>query len=504
MNIHSDKNRFDSGPLFIKKFKTSAHFYIYDVHSNGIMKVSEVIWDVVDRFPYPIEQIIQELGNKYSREDIQAAYDTVGKAKASGTLGYHHPIISSNSVRHSNIKGLFENLGIEQLILNVTNQCNLRCKYCLFSGKYKYERSHNDKTMTRDCALKSVRFFMEHAGPRQNPAVTFYGGETLLEFNLIKEVIEYVKTNQKEKKYEFALTTNGTILNQQMIAFFVENDFSLFVSLDGPKEIHDRNRVRSNNSGTFASIMKNLQRIKEYSPRYFAEKVSFLSVMTPPYDFDALQSFFYDSTLFKTMKNPVTLNNVANFETTYLDEISLPAAIKSYERFSKKAIEIYKELLITGQERSQSIAEGLLRRNLIKTLHFRAGTPLEEYHAPLGQCIPGLRRLFINPDGYFYMCEKVGENYPIGNLEKGLDYERINEFLVQWDEFFKDCSGCWALRLCQKCFNAMNRGGQLDLKRKKAFCDQEVAHYENLLCLYCEILEKNPDAFKHLNAKDYV
>ncbi len=504
MNIQSDKNQIDNSRLFIKKFKTPGHHYIYDVNSNGMLKVNEVIWDVVDQFSDPVDQILRDLKDKHSKEDILGAYDTIGKAKESGSLGCHRPVISSNDIRWPNVRGAFENLGIQQLILDLTNQCNLRCKYCIFSGKYKYKRIHTNKAMTRECAMKAVDFFMEHVGPRENPSVTFYGGETLLEFELIKDVIENVKSKQKEKKYVFALTTNGTLINQRMIAFFVENNFSLFISLDGPKDIHDRNRVRKNSAGTFDSVMNNLQRIKEYSPQYFADKVSYLSVLTPPYDFDALQSFFYNSELFKSMKNPVRLSNVNNFETTYLDDMEETTEKESYKKFSEKVIEKYKDALVSGQHDEPGIEKELLRRSLVKTIHFRAGTPLKESHAALGQCTPGLRRLFINPDGNFYMCEKVGEHYPIGNLEKGLDFERITQFFLQWDEFFKDCGECWALRFCQKCFSALNRGDQLDLERKEAVCDQEVVRYERLLSLYCEILEKNPDAFKHMDAKDYL
>lgn len=503
MNVQSNINQINNGRLFIKKFKTPDHHYIYDVNSNGILKISEVIWDVAGRIPDPIEKILRDLKDKHKKKDILDAYESIEKAKESGSLGCHRPVINSNNIRWTNVSGAIENLGIEQLILDLTNRCNLRCKYCVYSGKYKYSRIHSDKAMTRECAMKAVDFFMDHTGPRVNPAVTFYGGETLLEFELIKDVIEYVKSKPKGKKYTYALTTNGTLINQRMIEFFVENHVSLFVSLDGPKDIHDRNRVGQNNSGSFDSIMKNLQRIKEYSPQYFADKVTYLAVLTPPYDYDALQSFFYGSELLKSMKNPVKMNNVNRFETTYLDDIDKPTGKGSYKEFSEKVLKKYKDALISGRH-EPAIEQELLYRTLVKTIHFRAGTPLKESHPALGQCTPGLRRLFINAEGNFYMCERVGEHYPIGNLQKGMDFQRITQFLRQWDEFFKDCGECWALRFCQKCFSSVNRGEQLDLKRKEEVCNQEFVRYERLLRLYCEILEKNPDAFKHMNAKDYL
>lgn len=502
--MQSDKKQATPIGLFIKKFKTSENHYIYDVNSNGILKVSEVIWDVVDLFFEPIDHILRGLKEKHPEEDIRIAYDTIKKAKESGALGCHRPAIRSNDIQRYTVREMFENYGIQQLILDLTHRCNLFCKYCIFSGKYKNERTHNDKIMTRECAKKAVDFFMEHAGPRENPAVTFYGGETLLEFALLKEVIEYVKRNQKEKKYKFALTTNGTLINEQMIAFFVENNVSLFISLDGPQDIHDRNRVRQNNTGSFDCIMNNLQRIKEYSPQYFADKVSYLSVITPPYDYDALHSFFYNNELFKSMKNPVKVSKVIDFETIFPDETEWANEKVSYRNFIEKIIEKYKDALISADFDKPSIEREMLQRLLIKTVHFRAITPLKEFHPALGQCTPGLRRLLVNPDGNFYMCERVGEHFPIGNLEKGLDFDRIAEFLVQWDEFFKDCRECWALRFCQKCFNDLCRGDQLDKERKEAFCGDEVGAFERILSLYCEILEKNPDALKNMQAKDYL
>lgn len=503
-NIQSDKKQTNSSGLFIKKFKTSENHYIYDVNSNGILKVSEVIWDVVDLFFEPIEHIVRDLKYKHPEEDIRIAYDTIRKAKESGSLGCHRPAIRTNDISRSRVKGMFEKFGSQQLILDLTHHCNLRCRYCIYSGAYKHERTHDDKVMSRECALKAVDYFMAQVGPRENPAVTFFGGETLLEFALLQEVIEYVKAKQKEKKYEFTLTTNGTLLNDEMIAFFVENNVSLFISLDGPQPIHDRNRVRQNHTGTFDGIMNNLQRIKEYSPQYFADKVSFLAVITPPYDYETLHTFFYNNELFKPMKNQVKLSKVIDIETVFPDQTEWANEKISYRQFVKKVLEKYKDALISGDYEKPSIEREMLERLLIKTVHFREISPLKEFHPALGQCTPGLRRLLVNPDGNFYMCERVGEHYPIGNLEKGLDFDRIAEFLLQWDEFFQDCSKCWALRFCQKCFNDLCRGDQLDKERKEAFCTDEVGALERILSVYCEILEKNPDTFKNMQAKDFL
>lgn len=118
----------------------------------------------------------------------------------------------------------------------------------------------------------------------------------------------------------------------------------------------------------------------------------------------------------------------------------------------------------------------------------------------LGQCIPGARKLFVGVDGTFYMCEKVGEIFPIGDVNKGFYFDVIISFLKKWSDFFKErCYNCWAIRLCKKCFNDIRKGDKIDRKRFKPICEFEKKKLLNAMKDYCAIREINNNAFDFLD-----
>lgn len=121
---------------------------------------------------------------------------------------------------------------------------------------------------------------------------------------------------------------------------------------------------------------------------------------------------------------------------------------------------------------------------------------IRDEFAPQGTCFPGTRKLFVNVDGNFYMCERVNSNYSIGNVNHGFNHRRIYNFLKKYEEFFKDCKYCWALRLCMKCFNNIRNGDSFSEARKEKVCSNNLYKIENNLLDYCEIREKNAEAFK--------
>ena len=131
-------------------------------------------------------------------------------------------------------------------------------------------------------------------------------------------------------------------------------------------------------------------------------------------------------------------------------------------------------------------------------IHTREMNYLSDRFAPQGQCFPGKRRLFVSAKGKFYMCERVGNNYEIGDVKNGFDYNRIYDFFIKYEKFFKKCKDCWALRLCSKCFNNVRHGENLNETRRDSLCNARLFSLERNLIDYCEIREKNQDAFKPL------
>jgi len=113
--------------------------------------------------------------------------------------------------------------------------------------------------------------------------------------------------------------------------------------------------------------------------------------------------------------------------------------------------------------------------------------------------MPGLRRLFVDTDGFFYMYEKVSNHYPIGHVETGFDFGRIFKFFSDYETFFRGCRYCWGARLCKKCFNDIRKGDNFDEEKRNHFCSYELRNIEECLISYCKVKEKNPEGFKFID-----
>ncbi|MFQ6119305.1 MAG: radical SAM protein [Methanosarcinales archaeon] len=444
-----------------------------------------------------IKLLINKFKHKYKISLIKEKIKIINKAKKENNyLSNHRPEISFGIRSLNDIKNLLSsNLG--QLILEITERCNQRCKYCSFSGRYLFKRAHGTKDISFETAKKAVDFFMERSEKSKNkkPNIGFYGGEPLLKFELIKRIIDYIKYNNKFGRYRFSLTTNGTLLHKEIVDYLDKNDISITISLDGPKNIHDRYRVFRNGKGTFDIIIKNIERIKKYNCNYFKNNISFNVVMSPPYNIKDILSFFYRNRLFEEIGDKFQFNSVDPYETTFFKDFNLEIYLRNFYKEVNKLRKNYKNSLIAGNYKDLTIEKKLFDENFYQ-IEYRPMEFLGKLYAPQGACIPGQRRLFIDINGRFFICERVGRNFEIGDVYNGFDYRKIYDFYERYKDFFKSCKYCWALRLCLKCFNNIRRGENFDERRRNQMCKIKLNSIKKDLITYCEIREKNPNAFK--------
>jgi uncharacterized protein len=488
---------------FIKKLKTMKDNYRYDVNSNELVRVNQVISDIIEDIresnPQPI---IDKFKHKYRSKDILRYYESLKRAdNEHNYFSNHRPEIFSGFKSENDIKYVLDS-NLNQIILELTARCNHRCKYCAFSGRYPYKRKHEKRDMTFDTVKKAVEYFAARSvkgyQEEKSAAITFYGGEPVIRFDLIKGILELTKKKGVFKKYRFSLTTNGTLLTDEVIAYFVKNKVSINISLDGPKGYHDRYRVFSNGRGTFDVILSNLKRIKRYSSGYFENDISFNVVISPPYDMDAVINFFYKKKFFEPFQDKTRINFVDAYETTFFRDFNLEKDKENLKNELERLLNRYRRALINETHEKLTIEKQLFLEDF-HTIACRPKEPLGQKYPPLGSCTPGQRRLFVNTAGEFFMCERVGSNYEIGNVDDGFNYKRIYDFYQRYDNFFKDCKYCWALRLCKKCFNNIRKGPAFDEQRKKKMCSNMLKKIEKNLIIFCEVVEKKPDAFKFLD-----
>ncbi len=457
--------------------------------------MDELIYEILDEFfALPRRELIQKYSQNHSIPEVENTLARISKKiEGEGLFFPGRPIKMKIPYEKEEFVSFYDG-HLEDLILNVTDECNMRCTYCSFSGSYFYERTHQNKFMDFQTAKKVVDFFKFHSRRQKRVYYTFYGGEPLLNFPVLKKVIEYVKAVESDRELFFGVTTNGTLLNEEVIDFLVENKFSLTVSLNGPQRVHDRYRVFSDGGPTFRTVIGNLKRIKERDEEYYNQNLAFNATICPPYDLIGLLEFFQTYDLVKD--HAVRTNFVESNDTDFFKQFG-EEDLDVAEEWKKLTI-LYINGISQGN-RVNGFVKSFFEKGMMR-LHKRPMGSLDGEIHLLGMCTPGVRRLFVSPEGRLHVCEKLGYLFPIGDADRGFDFDRSFSLLNRFVSICQaECTQCWAMRLCSACFYHAKKNNQLDEKRRSDYCPIEKNHLKSLFICYCSILERNPEAFSFLD-----
>jgi len=484
---------------FIHKFNTKQNYYIYDINTNNIIKVDQIIYDIIDDYGIiPFSGIVHKWKGKYEEKLIAESLNRIRKSR--DVFSPNWPAIMESVICKKHFhESLYK---LDDLILNVTERCNMRCKYCSYSGSYYYERIHSQRNMTWKVAKKSLEYFCERAQERdvynvsgtfvtkEKPNISFYGGECLVIFNFVKKCIEYAKSIRK-KPIQFRIDTNGTLINEEIMRFLIENDITLQVSIDGPIEEHDKYRVFKNGNGSFNLIVKNLQKLQKMDKTYYEKRVCFISTLAPSYNLLDIYKFFISNELVN--KGTLIVNYVIPRDTDFFKNFSKQTK-QQWNEYHENLEKRYIDLRVAANVVVDEFLSNLFERPLLD-IHMRQRKPLGTKCGPNGICVPGVRRLFVSVDGKFYPCERVGETFCIGNVDKGIEPRKVKSIVKKYIDGSNDCLNCWAVRLCTVCFTSARKGHRFDFGRKKEICVNVKNDLHDSLVLYARIMEKNPKAF---------
>lgn len=445
-------------------------------------------------FPYPNKDSTRSFGqrkeNKFQNEFDLKLNDYLPLSKFPNSCLE----ISETSVK----KHIFTE-GFRQLILHLTNECNLRCRYCVHSGEYPYHSGYSDEAMSFDNAKRGIDYYfwgleqVRKKNPFKKPTVSFYGGEPLLEFELIKQCIEYIK----ERYYPvfgkpiFTISTNGTLLNEEKAEYLIKNEVGLAISLDGPREEHDRNRVFVDGRGSFNTIMKNFEKIEKKYPEILKQS---LALITLDYgtDLSKVSDFFNKSSTIPQMCR------VSFVSTSFSDY---------YHRFNEKdRLKIVNQILDLEKIYSKKILEkdlsgfsvGLFGNSdfchFIRPVLGRARNSLMPF---TGSCVPG-EKISVHPDGTIHMCERINAHFPIGNVREGLDFKYIADITTLYNQqITSECSGCSIQRLCTLCFAQCAANGEFK-KPEDNVCENIKMHLTKQMSRIYSIVEDDQSAFEQL------
>ena len=363
-------------------------------------------------------------------------------------------------LKPEDIKPIILREGLDQITLGITEDCNLRCRYCIFSEAYSLSRNRTSKKMDLPTAKKALDYYVSlflegrEYNPVRRPAVAFYGGEPLMNFDLIKNCVLYLKETYPELEFHFTFTTNGTLLTREKEKFFLEHDFYINFSIDGPKDEHDRNRVYPGDKGSFSDVMKNVQRFMKTG----RDKCTSMCVYNPKSNLFDLEAFF------------------SSPDVPRLSNITMPGGgdgCRYYDQFSKEEVmafqKIMDEAFLYYLEKSAHDAEA--RTFFAQVFPLTASRFLyspsvlvsreQQIFPYAGACIPG-RKIFVDCSGNYHACERINGYYPIGDVRTGLDFQKIATMMNRYNEHLDSCESCSINKTCGKCYTSFTRDGSFD------------------------------------------
>ncbi len=461
----------------IHLFSTPGGTYFYDVNTLRIVKISRAVYELLKENRPEMAQKSERCAIERMREEGFLLPDLPEKI-----LHPSDEIVEDALVDH-----------VQMLILQVTQQCNFRCSYCPYTRGIE-DRIHSNKKMSIETAKKGVDFFLTHSASVENPVLGFYGGEPLLEFELIKEVIEYATWKAEGKVIGFNMTTNGSLLTEEKVEYLRRYPIKIMISLDGPQSIHDKNRkLAGTGLGSFDQIIENVQKLYQKYPDFVKNQVQYNSVIDPVNDFGCFNEFFIDS-------NYITDSNMLRTEVLQ-KEFTDYGSEEARQFFLNREEETFKLFLSQLKRFDQEKVSPIVRTRfseLVNKIHLtrKSVSHLPECAHPSGPCIPGTARVFMSTEGDFLPCEKVNEDsavFRIGNVDTGFDFEAIRNILNIGQITSENCRRCWAFTLCICCAKGCEEGDTFSRDKKLRMCGDIKVFLEDTLKDYCIMKELGYD-----------
>ena len=385
---------------------------------------------------------------------------------------------------HYILSDLYSSSKISMFTIEVTQQCNLRCKYCCYSGKYEDRRSHNSMQMSWDTLNSCGDFIERNMNQDELPVVvSFYGGEALLAKDKISWAINELQKRHPQVIFEFSISTNGLLLNKKTIEWICSlKNLKVTVTIDGNKEMHDVNRVTVDGDGTFDQIKKNLQMFYQLMPDEYMNRIQYISTVESISNVIYLNDFWINDPLLKLTRPKHISSIIPNFKKG--ERVS--ASKEVFENFYRSAFNAY----VNGEE---NILTDELKRlvNIVGNRRISQEPEQQRFRT----CLNDLYSCFITADGFLFACERFCKGYNIGSLKEGvieLRCRQLNEsFLHRKNKY---CKSCWARRICRICATNLQNTEDQFLQ----YCESERMQIELALQYYCELLE-----FKHIKTNNY-
>lgn len=441
----------------IHKFSMNGYNIVLDVNGGAVHVLDDVAYDLLDFYKEKSkEEILEILKSKYQEEKINEAYEEILNLEKEGilytedTYQYHPSFVHREPV-------------VKALCLNVAHDCNLKCKYCFAAqGDFGGEK----ELMSFEVGKAAIDYLIANSGSRKNLEIDFFGGEPLMNFEVVKQLVDYGRSVEKDynKNIRFTITTNGVLLNDEIIDYINENMHNVVLSLDGRKEVNDNMRPTLNDKGSYDITLPRFKKLveKRAKDKYYYIRGTFTR---DNLDFSKDVMHFADLGFKLTSVEPV----VGDESNPYaLREEDLPKIFEEYEKF---AVEY---------------ADRQLQGDGFKFFHFM----IDLNQGPcvikrITGCGAGNEYLSVTPNGDIYPCHQfVGnEEFKMANIfdEEIVLPENLKNMFREAHVYTKEeCKQCWNKFYCSGgCHaNAINFNNDIskpyelgcEMQRKRTEC----------------------------------
>ena len=410
----------------IHQYKMGGLNIVLDVFSGSIHVVDDLAYDIIALYEGESkENILDKLSEKYGieREEAAECLEQVDELKERGKLFTEDSFEPLSGELKQRSEGI-----IKALCLHVAHSCNLNCEYCFASqGKYQGERA----LMSFETGKRALDFLIENSGTRRNLEVDFFGGEPLMNWQVVKDLVNYARSIEKEhnKNFRFTLTTNGMLIDDDVIDFSNREMSNVVLSLDGRREVHDRYRVDYEGRGSWDRIVPKFQKfVSERGDKNYYMRGTF------------------------THENPDFLKDIETMLDLGFTELSMEPVVASDD----DPAALTEADLPVVMDQYEKLAELMLKRH-------KEGRPFTFYHYMIdlegGPCVykrisgcgSGTEYMAVTPWGDLYPCHQfVGEDkFKLGDIWKGVTNREMTDEFRSCNVYTRpECRDCWARMYC--------------------------------------------------------
>ena len=408
-------------------YQLGGYNIVLDVCSGAVHAVDELAYDMIQQYEVldreELLQRMREMHTSLPEAELQDCYEQITALKNGGELftpDVFEPLAGKFKEKSGDV--------IKALCLHVAHTCNLNCAYCFASqGKYNGERA----VMSFEVGKQALDFLVKHSGKRHNLEVDFFGGEPLMNFQVVKDLVAYARSIEKEagKNFRFTLTTNGMLIDDEVIDFANREMSNVVLSLDGRKEVHDRYRVDYAGNGSWERIVPKFQKlVRERGGRNYYMRGTF------------------------THHNPDFLQDIRQMLDLGFTELSMEPVVCAPDDPTALTEEDRRIVLDQYEKLAELMLERECERRPFTFYHYMidlSGGPC--IYKRISGCGSGIEYMAVTPWGDLYPCHQfVGdEHFRLGDIWHGLDNPEVQKEFASCNVYAKpECRDCWAKLYC--------------------------------------------------------